>query len=194
MTEVLKLFHEEMPEVSVVTSSQASPQLAEALSKGTVDAAVLRREDTVQDLAFELLAKDALVVILPKEHRLASMTAIGPGFGRRTPGRGFPDSAHTRAVVDDYFERSGVKVTTAHRVDHIAMAMSLVVSTQGVSLLPAYTKAFLPKSLTSRPLIGDPPTIEVVLGYRKTNASPVLRWLLSRLDELVSRVGPKRPR
>ena len=50
---------------------------------------------------------------------------------------------------------------------------------------------FLPSSLTSRPLKGDAPTVDLVLGYKKSNQSPILKLLLSRLDELVARVSDK---
>jgi len=76
-------------------------------------------------------------------------------------------------------------------VDHITMAMSLIASTRGVALLPAYVQNFLPSSVTSRPLKGDTPTVDLVLGYRKSNQSPILKLLLSRLDELVARVSKK---
>jgi LysR family hca operon transcriptional activator len=69
------------------------------------------------------------------------------------------------------------------------MGMSLIASTRGVGLLPAYAQNFLPSS--SRPLKGDTPTIELVLGYKKSNQSPILKLLLSRLDELVARVSKK---
>ncbi len=61
----------------------------------------------------------------------------------------------------------------------------------GVGLLPAYAQNFLPSPVTSRPLQGDAPTIELVLGYKKSNESPILKLLLSRLDELVARVSKK---
>jgi LysR family hca operon transcriptional activator len=71
------------------------------------------------------------------------------------------------------------------------MGMSLIASTRGVGLLPAYAQNFLPSSVTSRPLKGDAPTIELVLGYKESNESPILKLLLSRLDELVARVSNK---
>jgi len=72
-----------------------------------------------------------------------------------------------------------------------AIAMSLIASTGGVGLLPAYAQNFLLSSVTSRPLKGDTPTVELVLGYKKSNQSPILKLLLSRLDELVARVSKK---
>jgi len=96
-----------------------------------------------------------------------------------------------RAVIDDYLKRSGTKITPAHQADHLSMGISLIASTRGVGLLPAYAQNFLPSSVTSRPLKGNTPTIELVLGYKKSNESPVLKLLLSRLDELVTRISNK---
>jgi len=50
-------------------------------------------------------------------------------------------------------------------------------------------KPYLGITVTSRPLKGDTPTIELVLGYKRSNESPVLKLLLSRLDELIARVS-----
>jgi LysR family hca operon transcriptional activator len=96
-----------------------------------------------------------------------------------------------RGVIDNYFRRSGIKITPAHEADHVTMGMSLIASTRGVGLLPAYAQNFLPSSVTSRPLKGDTPTIELVLGFRKSNDSPILKLLLSKLDELIARVSKK---
>ena len=85
--------------------------------------------------------------------------------------------------------RSGINITPAHETDHVTMGISLIMSTRGVGLLPAYAQNFLPASVTSRPLKGDMPTVDLVLGYRKSNQSPILKLLLSRVDELVARAS-----
>src|SRR6201981_3052389 len=94
-------------------------------------------------------------------------------------------------------KEDGITVPTLFRcgreADHLAMGMSLIASTRGVGLLPAYAQNFLPPSVTSRPLKGDAPTVELVLGYRKSNQSPILKLLLSRFGELVARVSKKTP-
>ena len=95
------------------------------------------------------------------------------------------------AVIDNYLTRSGINVTPAHEADHVTMGISLIMSTRGVGLLPAYSQNFLPASVTIRPLKGITPTVDLVLGYRKANQSPILKLLLSRLDELVARVSKR---
>ena len=69
------------------------------------------------------------------------------------------------------------------------MAMSLVASTRGVALLPAYVRNFMPWSVISRPIKGEAPTIDLVIGYHRANTSPTLTLFLSRLDELIARVS-----
>jgi LysR family hca operon transcriptional activator len=192
MSETLQILRHELPNIDVMISSQNSPLLADGLSKGKIDAAFLRRERGVAALAFRLLVKEPLVVVLPGDHRLAALKAISP---RDLVGETFVAVSNTapvlRVVIDNYLKRSGVNITPDHEADHLSMGMSLIASTRGVGLLPAYAQNFLPSSVTSRPLKGDTPTVELVLGYKKSNESPVLKLLLSRLDELVARVSKK---
>jgi LysR family hca operon transcriptional activator len=189
MPEALRILRDELPNVDVMISSQYSPLLADGLSKGRIDAAVLRREKGVPGLAFRLLVKEPLMVILPSDHHLAARHVISPG---ELVGETFVTVSATapvlRAAVGDYLKRSRLDITPAHEADHLAMAISLIASTGGVGLLPAYAQNFLPRSVTSRPLQGEPPTVDLVLGYNKANQSPLLKLLLSRLDELVARV------
>jgi LysR family transcriptional regulator, hca operon transcriptional activator len=135
------------------------------------------------------------MVILPSDHRLAALNAISP---RDLVGETFVAVSNTapvlRVVIDKYLKRSGVNITPEHEADHLSMGMSLIASTGGVGLLPVYAQNFLPSSITSRPLKGDTPTVDLVFGYKKSNQSPILKLLLSRLDELVARASNLRHR
>jgi len=192
MPEALRILRDELPNIDVMISSQYSPLLADGLSKGRIDAAFLRRERGVPDLAFRLLVKEPLMVVLPSDHRLAALKSIGP---RDLVNETFVTVSDTapvlRMVIDNYLKQSGINIKPTHEVDNLAMAMSLIASTGGVGLLPAYAQNFLLSSVTSRPLKGNTPTVDLVLGYKKSNESPILKLLLSRLDELVARVSKK---
>jgi len=201
MPEAFRILREELPNIDVTISSQYSPALANALLKGTVDAAFLRRERGFPELAFRVLIKEALFVFLPSDHRLAALEAIRAAD---LVDEAFVTVSHTaapvlRRVIDNYLKRCGIRITPTHEIDHAFVgtkrsnfrqsALALIASTRGVGLLPAYAQDFLTPSVTSRPLKGDAPTIELVLGYKKSNRSPILKLLLSRLDELVARVS-----
>ena len=55
-------------------------------------------------------------------------------------------------------------------------------------LLPHYVTNMLVSSVVARPLEGEPPTIDLVMGYNKSNTSPLLKRFLLRADELVAGV------
>jgi LysR family hca operon transcriptional activator len=192
MPEALRILRDELPNIDVMISSQYSPLLADGLLKGKIDAAFLRREKGAPELAFRLLVKEPLMAVFPNDHRLASLKSISPEDLVDETFVTVSDTAPVlRMVIDNYLKRSRVNITPVHEADHLAMGMSLIASTGGVGLLPAYAQNFLPSSVTSRPLKGYTPTVDLVLGYRKSNQSPVLKLLLSRLDELVGRVSNK---
>jgi LysR family transcriptional regulator, hca operon transcriptional activator len=192
LPEAIRLLRDELPNIEITVSSQYSPDLADALVRGKLDVAFLRRETRATDLMFKVVATEPFVVVLPSDHRLASYEAINP---HDMVGETFIAISNTapvgRKVVDDYLRRSGIDIKPDHEADHLAMAMSLVASTRGVALLPAYALNLLPSSLISRPLQGDVPTIDLVVGYSKTNTSPILKLFLSRIDDLIARVSKK---
>src|SRR5947208_1592761 len=79
-----------------------------------------------------------------------------------------------RAIIGDYFKRRGIEIMPTLEIDNYAMAISLVASRRGVALLPISAESFLPWSVVSRPLKGEVPTIDLMIGYHKANASPIL--------------------
>jgi LysR family hca operon transcriptional activator len=70
-----------------------------------------------------------------------------------------------------------------HEVHNVVHAISMITSTRAVMLLPAYTKGYLPESITTRPVQGEVPTLDLVLAYHKANKSPILKLLLSRVSK-----------
>jgi LysR family transcriptional regulator, hca operon transcriptional activator len=192
LPEAIRLLREELPNIEITISSQYSPDLAGALVRGKLDVAFLRPETQTTDLVFKVVTKESLVVVLPGDHRLASHEAIDP---RDLAGETFisvsTNAPVLRVVIDDYLRRSGLDIKPDHEARHLAMAVSLVASTRGVALLPVYAKNLLPRSVISRPLLGEVPTIDLVVGYSKTNTSPILKLFLSRIDDLIARVSNK---
>src|SRR5467141_1673821 len=79
MPEALQILREELPNIDVMISSQYSPLLADGLAKGKIDAAFLRREKGAPELAYRVLVKEPLAVVLPSDHRLAALKAVSPG-------------------------------------------------------------------------------------------------------------------
>ena len=185
LARVMHVLRDELQEIEVKVSSDYSPDLAAALSGGRLDVAFLRVEPGY-DLAYRVVDREPLVVLMPSDHRLAAKQAIHP---RELVDQvfigGSNKAAVLRAVTEDYLRRSGVDIKLDHGVDNMAMTMSLVASTRGLALMPAYAENLLPSSVVSRPLEGEAPTIAIAVGYSKANTSPILKLFLSRLDQLL---------
>ena len=141
LPEAMHILRDELPNMEVTVSSQYSPQLADALTRGKLDVAFMRPEAQTPDLAYRLVTKEPLVAVLPSDHRLAACDAIDP---HDIVGETFVSVSNTapalRVVIDDYLDRSKLGITPDHEVDNLAMAMSLIASTRGVALLPAYAR------------------------------------------------------
>ena len=189
LSETLRILREEASGVEITLSSKSSAELADALMQGKVDVALLRHETQTACLAFKFLFKEPLVAILPRGHRLAARKAVRPEELAReafiSPARLAPV---LKSVINDYAAKAGITLKQKYDAETISGGMSLVASTGGVTLLPLYVKDILIPSVVARPLQGAPPTINLMLGYNKSNLSPVLKRFLSRADELVESV------
>jgi LysR family hca operon transcriptional activator len=185
LSRAMQLLHDELQEIQVTVSSDYSPDLAEALARGRLDVAFLRVEPGY-DLEYHVVDREPLIVLMPSDHRLTARSCVSPQdlVGEIFIG-GSNKAAVLHAITEDYFRRAGLDIELAHGVDNLAMAMSLVASTRGVALMPEYAKNLLPPSVVSRPLQGESPTIDIAVGYSKSNTSPILELFVSRLDELV---------
>ena len=185
LPQAMHVLRDELKNIEVTVSSDYSPDLAEALIRGRLDLAFLRVEPNY-DLGYEVVDREPLIVLMPSDHHLTVREAIHP---RELLGNIFIGGSNKASVLHDvtvdYLQRSGVDIKFDHGVDNMAMAMSLVASTRGLALMPAYARNLLPWSVVSRPLEGESPTIDVAVGYSKANTSPILKLFLSRLDQLV---------
>jgi LysR family hca operon transcriptional activator len=161
LPQAMHVLHDELKNIQVTVFSDYSPDLAEAVVRGRLD-------------------------LMPSDHRLTARDAVRPqDFVGEIFIGGANKASVLQAVTEDYLRRSGLDIKVDHGVDNMAMAMSLVASTRGLALMPAYAKNLLPSSVVSRPLEGEAPMIDVAVGYSKSNTSPILKMFLSRLDELV---------
>ncbi|WP_263358897.1 LysR family transcriptional regulator [Acidicapsa ligni] len=197
LPQALKLLRDELPNIHVVISTQNSPQLATALLHGGIDLAFLRREDGGNELEFRTLVEESFEVFLPSNHPLAAREAIDV---QDIVGETFISVSGTalsisgkqpalRRAIDRYLKDNGIEIRPSHEVDNLGGVMSLIPSTQGIALLPLYAKAFLPDAVTTRPLQGIGPKIDVSVGYRRANPSSILKLFLSRIDELTAKAS-----
>jgi LysR family hca operon transcriptional activator len=181
----MQVLRDELPKIDVTVSSHYSPDLADAVARGKLDLAFLRAEPGF-DLDYRVVSREKLIVLMPSDHPLTERDSIRPEDFKGEPFILATNKATVlNKVILRYLRDNAIEVTPEHGVDNLAMAMSLVASTRGLALLPEYANNLLPWSVVSRPLEGEAPTVDLVIGYSRSNTSPVLQLFLSRANELV---------
>jgi len=188
LPQTMAVLKDQLPNIDVTISSQYSPQLAEALAEGRLDLAFMRREEGRPALAYRTIVSETLIVAMPSDHRLTAWERVPPKELAAEMFLGMSNTAPSlQRVIDAYLAKAGLDLRPAHRVDNLAMAMSLIASTRSIALLPAYARNFMPWSVTGRPLDDEAPSIDLVVGYHRENTAPMLALFLSRLDGLVGK-------
>jgi LysR family hca operon transcriptional activator len=86
------------------------------------------------DLAYRVLVKEPLMVILPSDHRLAGLKSIAP---RDLVSEPFVSNTAPvlRAVIDNFLKRSGIKIRPAHEADHLCRSGARLPKVEPVSIL-----------------------------------------------------------
>lgn len=183
---VMNILRGKLPSTEITIRSEDSPDLAAALTRGKIDLAFMRPEKSAAGLQFKLLRHDPILAMMPRDHPLAARSAVRPKdlVGQSYIGVSSVRAPTLRAAIDDFFRRHGLAIEAAHQAENLAMAVSLIASTGGVSLLPLYAQNLIPKTIVSRPIQGAPPMVDLVIGYNETNRSPLLEFVLSRVDEI----------
>jgi LysR family transcriptional regulator, hca operon transcriptional activator len=189
LPDALRILHEEEQDSEITIASLASPDLAGALMRGKMDVAFLRRETQAPGVTFKFMIKEPLVAMVPTGHRLASRKEISPQeIAAETyisPTRYAPV---LKSVIESYMAKFGITLKPEYESDNLTSTMSLVASTGGVTVLPIYARHVLSPSVVLRHLKGEPPTIDLFMGYNRSNTSPLLKRFLARADELVDAV------
>src|SRR5258708_24368176 len=72
LPEAMRILHDELSNIEVTVSSQNSPDLADALIRGRLDAAFMRPEKRADELVYRRVITEPFVVMSPSAHRLAA--------------------------------------------------------------------------------------------------------------------------
>jgi LysR family hca operon transcriptional activator len=187
---VTQILSDHLMSIEFKVLSLYSPDVADALERGEIDLGFLRVEPR-PGVTYRVVAREPVLAVMPGDHRLARRSEIDPRDLGKEVFIGYSDVPHVlRDVVNRYFRKHRVKVEgSQYALDNAPMGISLVASTGGITLLPAYVEPLLPWSVVSRRLKGEQPFIDLAIGYRPDNPSPVLKAFLAGLEWLID-AGP----
>jgi DNA-binding transcriptional LysR family regulator len=166
------------PDVAVEVTVAEPPAAVAALRAGAVDLAVLHRMGAAPDeggLRRRPLLDDDLYVVLPEDHPLAALDAVGladlAGVPMVAPRRDRAAGAH-RALVERLMAGAGVEPRVAYEVDDLPAAQALARAGLAAVLMHGLTIPAAHPGIAVRPLRG------VVAGARAVEVATLAgrRW------------------
>jgi LysR family transcriptional regulator, hca operon transcriptional activator len=173
------------PEVNVELRSLPTAEQEDALLRDDIDVAFMRRPVVSPELRSEVVLTEPLVVVLPSAHPLAKQKRIAPA---QLSGEPFISthpqfSGQVHSVVEAYCEAHGIERKVAQVATNILLNLNLVGMGLGYALLPAYVSSLTSSAICTRPLEGEPPTIDLLMVSRKEPHAAELEALFELVRE-----------
>jgi len=186
---VLLSFRKRSPEVRLTLSDMTSAEQVLALQQNRIHVGFIRgRVSGEQGLHLETVAREPLVVALPKNHRLAKRKRIQIKMLAPEGFIVFPHHPMSswEVLLRDICKRAGFEPNIVQRTVQIQTAISLVSAGIGIALVPAAAKRVIEQDVIYRPL-AEREAVDLVLAYREDEVSPIVKNFVSVVREVVRR-------
>lgn len=180
MTRVMAALNSGTTSVTMTMHNMSSPDLIKALHNRDIDAAFIRPSEDCVGLSLRTLYRESLVAAVPGNHPLALLKSVTL---HQLAQENFITVARQhapilRTLVDHYFKSAHIQMAPTLEAENLMMALSLIGSMDGVTLLPEYAEQLYPAGVVSVPLTEPAPTIELALAHHPENNNAALAAFL----------------
>ena len=185
LPKVLPLFRLKQPDTHIELVSLITTEQEERILRGELDVGLMRHPVYSPDLDYLELIHEPLVVVLPVNHPLANEQAIS---AEQLHGVNFvsTDPAYSGAlamIVKNWFKQQKSQPNIVQVATNILVTMNLVGMGLGVTLIPGYMNNFNTGQVVFRPIIGDVPTIALLMAWKKGLLKPALTDFIVTVQE-----------
>jgi len=190
LTELLRAFRTRFPSVELSLRELPPGEQIDGLKAGNLDVGFVRTSLDDPSLAADLVRREALMVVLPDDHRLATRRSIPLAALASEPFVLFP-RARGPAFFDQLMALCGSAGFTPRIVQEAPQLdiVSMVAAGFGVSIMPSSMRNFRRPGLAFRAIVGAP-QVELLIVWRHQNLSPALH----KFVDLVRVLGMDRRR
>ena len=194
---VIRQFSERYPDVHLeVHNLPVSEQIA-ALHSGKIDVGFLLQPAAsgapplaVGALQTEVVMKQKLVVVAPKNHKFASKKQVEFAQLANEPYILF--KRESGPIFYDYvislYQRHGLSLNVRHEADHPSTVVGLVAAGLGITILPFATNRIIPGVVYCY-LSPNSASVETVLAWRPQNESALLSKFIDTVRKYRQRLG-----
>ena len=174
LTELLRAFRTRFPSVEIALRELPPGDQIDALKAGSLDVGFVRTSLDDPALVAELVRREALMIVLPDDHRLSSRRTIPLEALAQEPFVMF-SRARGPAFFDQLMSLCSAAGFTPRIVQEAPQLdiISMVAAGFGVSIMPSSMRNFRRPGLSFRAIVGAP-QVELLIVWRHQNLSPAL--------------------
>lgn len=184
---ILRRFREAYPEVELVLLELPGLEQWQALRDKRIHVGFARLPVEEDGIVLEQVTQETLLVALPAAHLLAGRPELRLAELAGEALILYPQESESRFA--EYVLRlcaaAGFTPQVVQRTGEIQTAVSLVSAGIGVAVVPSSARNLRQEGVVYRPLVEPAPTIELTLGYRANDPSPILPHFLDLVRETV---------
>jgi LysR family hca operon transcriptional activator len=183
---ILPRLRVKLPKLQIRTLNlKESDQIAE-LKKGDLDIIFINQEFQNEVFASQLILKEPLVFMLPKQHPLAQLTEIPVeqlnGLAITVLSQKLSQPLFD--TITQYIEQRQIQFQTISEANSIAESIQAVHSGQSCAILPSYMQALATDQMVIRPLSYALPCLDVFFSYNKLEPSLATEQFLEEIRQV----------
>lgn len=133
---LLRTFAERHPDISVVVQEDTTDNLIKRCSHGEIDLAILALPIIAKYLEIEPLFDEELLLVIPRDHPLASRDEITPEAVEELPFVMLNEAHCLSENIASYCRKQSVQPVTVERISQLATVQELVALEHGISIVP----------------------------------------------------------
>jgi len=184
---IFRLVRSRYPEISLVLKDLTTEEQVEAIRAHRLDIGLIRPPVAVSEpLVMQVIAREPLVAVLPRTHRLARRRRISPEALAGEPFIQVP--RHVAPGFYDQFvsvcAQAGFLPQIVQEARTTQTIVSLVAVGMGVSIVPASLRSLQRTGVVYRLLEEPAPTTELAVLWRPDDENPALHRFLEIIREV----------
>jgi DNA-binding transcriptional LysR family regulator len=185
---ILQEFRRKYPEVELILQEIQSTEQNQVLREGRIHVSFARFPKPDTELVFETVYKEPLVAALPQGHSLNKKKSLKLSDVANEPFILFPHrpSAHAENTIR-IFANVGLSLQIVQTVEEMHTALGLVAAGIGLTLVPSSMQKTKRKGIVYHNLTKPEPTLEMKMGYRADETSPVLSRFIETVQFVMTR-------
>jgi DNA-binding transcriptional LysR family regulator len=180
-------FATEVPDVTLVTQEMWNADMPAALRSATIDVAISVCPEREAELAYELLRRERLVVLVPERHRLAHLDGVALPELANEEFVMFPPELAPRLydALMATCRRGGFEPAVSRRAFHSAGDTGTLTAANGVALAPQSVTGGIP-GVVAVALTDDDAVLETFLVWHEAVVSPATQRFLALAPDAFS--------